>query len=85
MCIVFSTQELSQIKEVAIYNIGEFGYHGPLYVRLLAMTGNMLGPSPMHIKYVYWTMRRPDSLCRNLANADQYHAIHNAIHDVITN
>ena len=29
----------------------ELGY-GPLYDRLLHMTDNILGPSPMHIKYV---------------------------------
>ena len=36
------------------YNIkytGELGYDGPLYVGFLHMTDNMLGPSPMHIKY----------------------------------
>ena len=31
---------------------GELGYDGPLYDRFLSMTDNMLGPSPMHIKYV---------------------------------
>ena len=30
---------------------GELGYDGPLYDRFLHMTDNMLGPSPMHIKY----------------------------------
>ena len=48
------------------------------------MTDNMLGPSPMHIKYVYWTMRRPDSVCRNWATMDQYHGTHNAFYDVIS-
>ena len=33
-------------------NTGELGYDGPLYDRLLPMTDHMLGPSPMHIKYV---------------------------------
>ena len=28
---------------------GELGYDGPLYDGLLAMTDDMLGPSPMHI------------------------------------
>ena len=31
---------------------GELGYDGPLYDRFLSITDNMLGPSPMHIKYV---------------------------------
>ena len=30
---------------------GELGYDGPLYDGLLHMTDDMLGPSPMHIKY----------------------------------
>ena len=30
---------------------GELGYGGPLYDGFLHMTDNMLGPSPMHIKY----------------------------------
>ena len=34
------------------YGTGELGYNGPLYDRLLAMTDSILGPSPMHIKYV---------------------------------
>ena len=31
---------------------GELGYDGPLYDGFLHMTDNMLGPSPMHIKYL---------------------------------
>ena len=31
---------------------GELAYGGPLYVRLLVMTYDMLGSSSMHIKYV---------------------------------
>ena len=31
---------------------GELGFDGPLYVRLLSMTDDMFGPSPMHINYV---------------------------------
>ena len=65
-------------------NTGELGYEGPLYARLLAMTNNMLCPSPMHFKYVYWTMRRQDSVCRNSATTDQYHGIHDAIYNVIS-
>ena len=30
---------------------GELGYDGPLYDGFLHMTDNVLGPSPMHIKY----------------------------------
>ena len=30
---------------------GELGYDGPLYDGFLHMTDDMLGPSPMHIKY----------------------------------
>ena len=38
--------------ESYIMNTGKLAYDGPLYARLLAMTDDMLGPSPMHIKYV---------------------------------
>ena len=31
---------------------GELGYDGPLYDGLLSMTDDMLGPNPLHIKYV---------------------------------
>ena len=34
-----------------IRNTGELGYDGPLYDRFLHMMDDMLGPSPMHIKY----------------------------------
>ena len=30
---------------------GELGYDGPLYDGFVHMTDDMLGPSPMHIKY----------------------------------
>ena len=30
---------------------GELGYDGPLYDGFLHITDDMLGPSPMHIKY----------------------------------
>ena len=33
-------------------NTGELGYDGPLYNGFLHMTDDMLGPSPMHIKYL---------------------------------
>ena len=32
-------------------NTGELGYDGPHVRRILHMTDDMLGPSPMHIKY----------------------------------
>ena len=31
---------------------GELGYDGPLYDEFLHMRDDMLGPSPMHIKYI---------------------------------
>ena len=34
-------------------------YDGPLYARLLVMTDFMLGPSPLHIKYVSYVYDRP--------------------------
>ena len=37
---------------------GKLGYDGPLYDRLLSMTDNMLGPSPMHVKYVSYVYDR---------------------------
>ena len=33
------------------YNIGELGYDGPLFNGFLHMTDDMLGPSPINIKY----------------------------------
>ena len=33
-------------------NTGEFGYDGPLYDRFSPMMDDMLGPSPMHIRYL---------------------------------
>ena len=42
----------SSIIRVAIFSsTGELGYDGPLYDAFLHMTDDMLGPSPMHIKY----------------------------------
>ena len=38
---------------------GKHAYDGPLYDRLLAMMANMLGHSPMHIKYVSFVYDRP--------------------------
>ena len=37
---------------------GELGYDGPLYDGFLHMTDDMLGPSPMHIKYVSYVYDR---------------------------
>ena len=34
-----------------LVSTGELGYDGPLYEGFLHMTDDMLGPSPMHIKY----------------------------------
>ena len=52
----------------------ELGYPGPLYAGPLAMIDDMLGPSPM---------RRPDSLCRNSTNRDQYDHTQDAIYDAL--
>ena len=75
---------LNRIEDWADNNTGELGYAGPLYDRLLAMTDDMLGPIPVHIKYVYWTMHKPDSVCRNSVTMDQYQSTHDAIYDVIS-
>ena len=45
------TQDLQVIK-IHLINTGELGYNGPLYDGFLHMTDNMLGPNPMHIKYL---------------------------------
>ena len=39
---------------------GELGYDKPLYDGFLHMTDDMLGPSPMHIKYLSYVY---DGLC----------------------
>ena len=41
----------SKPTDVPHCSTGELGYDGPLYDRFLHMTDDMLGPSPMHIKY----------------------------------
>ena len=41
-----------------IHNTGELAYDGSLYPVLLAMTDDMLGPSPMHMKYVSYIYDR---------------------------
>ena len=37
---------------------GELGYDGPLYDGFLHMTDDVLGPSPMHIKYLSYVYDR---------------------------
>ena len=39
------------MTETHILITGELGYDGPLYDGFSHMTDDMLGPSPMHIKY----------------------------------
>ena len=39
------------LSDLSSYHTGELGYDRPLYDGLLHMTDDMLGPSPMHIKY----------------------------------
>ena len=41
-----------QIYFCTCTDTGKLGYDGPLYDGFLHMTDNMLGPSPMHIKYL---------------------------------
>ena len=64
LCVIvfiFAVLLFCQNISLLIYT-GELGYDGPLYNGFLAMTDDMLGPSPMHINYMYWTMRRTDSV-----------------------
>ena len=42
------------------YNTGELAYDVPLYAILLVITDDMLGSSPMHMKYVSYVC---DRLC----------------------
>ena len=83
MCVCACYKSLKQ-PNLRKWNTGELGYDGPLYDGLLAMTDNVLGPSPMHINYVYLTMHRTDSVCWNSATTDQYHGTHDAIYYVIS-
>ena len=57
--LFFVTKSLCvNLQLICMYSIyssnytGELGYGGPLYDGFLSMTDYMLGPSPMHIKYV---------------------------------
>ena len=47
MCTVIGLLQLMDYHVAT----GELGYDGPLYDGFLHMTDDMLGPSPMHIKY----------------------------------
>ena len=44
-------KKASDVKLRSLVRTGELGYDRPLYDGLLHMTDDMLGPSPMHIKY----------------------------------
>ena len=49
-----STLIFRTLQNIYIYiyiYTGELGYDGPLYDGFLHMTDDMLGPSPLHIKY----------------------------------
>ena len=46
------SSQKQQGKISVVTYTGELGYDGPLYDRFLHMTDDMLGPSPMHIKYM---------------------------------
>ena len=50
---------LKHVRELKVACTGELAYDGPLYARPLAMTDDMLGPSPMHIKYVSYVYGGP--------------------------
>ena len=58
--IVCFLQQLRMLRVPVRNTTGKLAYNGPLYARLLAMTDDMLGPSPMHIKYVSYVY---DRLC----------------------
>ena len=60
--VLFFSDPVSPVTISVSVTTGELGYDGPLYDGLLAMTDDMLGPSPMHINYVYFTMHRTDSV-----------------------
>ena len=42
----------SSILARVVHCTGELGYDGPLYDGSLSLPDDMLGPSPVHIKYV---------------------------------
>ena len=50
-CLSLLNVMLCTLHIIHILSTGELGYDGPLYDRFLHMTDDMLGPSPMHIKY----------------------------------
>ena len=43
---------ISETKLNCVLHTGELGYDGPLYDIFVHMTDDMLGPSPMNIKYL---------------------------------
>ena len=52
--LIYRVYTWSDITEGFLGNrAGELGYDGPMYDGFLHMTDDMLGPSPMHIKYMY--------------------------------
>ena len=57
----------TNVKEQRLvrFSTGELGYDGPLYNEFLHMTDDMLGPSPMHIKYSSYVY---DGFCIWLTN-----------------
>ena len=55
----YSLEDTLGQEEVSMKNnTGELGYDGPLYVGFLHMKDDMLGPSPMHIKYSSYVYNR---------------------------
>ena len=60
MALVINTQSNTVVDEIInhvlfglfFYYTGELGYDRPLYDGLMSMIDDLLGPSPMHIKYV---------------------------------
>ena len=56
---IVATPTVGHFKGIPLYwYTGELGYDGPLYDRFLHMTDDMLGPSPMHIKYLSYAYDR---------------------------
>ena len=56
--LVILNTNLELVALLAISNTGELGYDVPLYNGILSMMDDMLGPSPMHIKYVSYVYNR---------------------------
>ena len=51
-------QGIGMIVAKTVPYTGELGYDGPLYNGFLHMADDMLGPSPMHIKYLSYIYDR---------------------------